>query len=778
MAYSSKGMTDEQFDKGWDDSLNGRESSETRMIDAPADTASAVALRRRGYVNPQQVNTVIPGMDAGTVIDNDNIVRYENGKTVGGVVVKDGKSRTSYGGKVRVVDQSTGAVSWENPDGTAAAAPDSVRIAERGGLAEDPEVVQWRNQAVFNSRTLEQRKKMAGERNHLLAETAAQTLEQLNNGQGVVKTTNDGRRFRIVTFKNNGEDNPVARLNRMNTDMGRGGNMTSMSAAVEIDANGNAIGKPVIKYGRSDGGKGKATAWRDLDIGEVMNQWADTYADKTGQSQLEARRRAVDRFGGDSNLAGRNPAGWDIALTAQEKADEERRRFDAEQELNRQKVNNQDAQFYAELGFNKDKLDESIRQFDKSFGLDEKKYAEAVREFDASLGQKAKETADKLGVHKMEILANAGAKMAQGGSKRDLLSSLPREFVKSYIDAEIPELDAEGNPMLDEMTGKPMYRKPTTEEMRQRYAELEGLAKQAYGAASGDAYVNNLVALLDGNAAQPQSQAQQPTREEIQAELARRRAAKAQQEPAPLSQPVASLETPTPAQGQQDPRNDGATPSPSKELREKNTSQGAKAERESATSEELWGGDVVERFRRNHPEATDEDIRSGKFDHVLEKIGSALHGDGYKSRNVSLKDKESRLRAYEEQAARNKAEENNRLAHIAAMGEREQAIAQKAQDLFGDAWKQADDWAIEHHGDGVIFKDSYETARAKKFAELVKEKAKKDNIQLYNVYKLAQNVFGNYDIGNVFDTVFGAGAGTYFGRPKSGALARLEKKQS
>lgn len=437
--------------------------------------------------------------------------------TIGG----DGKSRTAYGGKVLVVDQKTGAVSWENPDETAADAPGSVRMAERGGTIDDPEFAQWRNQALFNSKTLEQRKKMAGERNHLLAETAAQTLEQLNDGQGAVKSTKDGRRFRIVMFKNDGEDNPVTRLNRMNADMGRGGNMTSISAAVEIDADGNAIGKPIIKYGRSDGGKGKATAFRDLDIGEVMNRWADTYAEKTGQTQLEARRRAVERFGGDANLAGRNPAGWDIAPTVQEKAAEEQRRFNEQQKLKqqeadtaRQKVDNQDAQFYAELGFNKDKLDESIRQFDKTFGLDEKKYNEAVREFDASLDQKAREAADKLGVRKMEILANAGATVAHGGGKREFLSALPREFVKSYIDAEIPELDDDGKPMLDEVTGKPMYRKPTTEEMRQRYAELESLAKQAYGAASGDAYVNNLVTVLDGDTARPAQAAQsaQPAR--------------------------------------------------------------------------------------------------------------------------------------------------------------------------------------------------------------------------------------------------------------------------
>jgi hypothetical protein len=51
-----------------------------------------------------------------------------------------------------------------------------------------------------------------------------------------------------------------------------------------------------------------------------------------------------------------------------------------------------------------------------------------------------------------------------------------------------------------------------------------------------------------------QQQSQRPTREEIQAELARRRAAKAQQQPAPLSQPVNSLESPAPTQPTQQPK--------------------------------------------------------------------------------------------------------------------------------------------------------------------------------------------------------------------------------
>lgn len=51
-----------------------------------------------------------------------------------------------------------------------------------------------------------------------------------------------------------------------------------------------------------------------------------------------------------------------------------------------------------------------------------------------------------------------------------------------------------------------------------------------------------------------QQQSQRPTREEIQAELARRRAAKAQQSSAPLSQPVNSLESSAPAQPTQQPK--------------------------------------------------------------------------------------------------------------------------------------------------------------------------------------------------------------------------------
>jgi hypothetical protein len=71
----------------------------------------------------------------------------------------------------------------------------------------------------------------------------------------------------------------------------------------------------------------------------------------------------------------------------------------------------------------------------------------------------------------------------------------------------------------------------------------------------------------------------------------------------------------------------------------------------------------------------------------------------------------------------------------------------------------------------LLFKDDYKTERAKKFAELVKDKVKRDKIQLYNIYKLSDNVFGSYDVKSVLDAVFGDGAGTYIGsvRPKSGA---------
>lgn len=961
------------------------------------------------------------------------------------------ETRTVYGSKVRYVDQRPGmggAVRWAEIDAngneTAKDAngnpimPSSQAQAERGGLSDDPDIARWRGQAQYNRMKADERKKAKGARDNLLAETVAQ-MGELFQSYGEIRKSKDGRLYRVYMERNGDGDNPVSRLNKMNIDMGRGGNLTSIAIAQEVDADGNPVGKPVIKYGiAQDGGK-KATAIRNLDIGTVMNRWADTYAAANGISQLEGRRRAVERFGGSEQVFGRNPNNWDIALTAQEVEAAKQKQLDAQNALAKSKIDNQNAQFYASLGLDEKKLRQNQEQFDKNYDLAERQFAAAEghadkadslaerkvdlaeRQFDEQVKQtiRGADREDmKLAYEIVTGLQAAGKGMTTG----DILRGLGDKAIEQFY--KVPVVDENGKPVLD-VEGKQATRPPQTEAEYQQCTDalvkaVNALRGEGSGSSIRDKYAQfqqTRAAIAGGNAA-PAAPAQGATTQEPDKDItlpdgragrvhngktyvqsgtdangnpqwnpvetsaatpaqggagssyglrndgktykgtgwlgelrlpdggvateytmqsdavrdangnridfptlvptltkaeqdlmvndiipngkpvpdeiaqkavdfARMRLANGQSvfandgQPSAqggaasnpvgdMAQPVGKLgaATPTPtspaptiaptgapsaAQGQDekytvngtlpklpegysyrsDDEHDGevlvfdpngkqvgnivdgavytfdgaadggkgkftrvktsnlpswlasqspaATPPPtegegpaaavtaSEKLRKKNTSQGAKEERESATPEDLWGGDVMERFRRNHPEATDEDIRGGKFDNVLEKIGSALHGDGYRSKNASLKDKESRLRAAEEQAARNYAEAEKRQKHIAAMDEQRRGIAEKAQNLFGDAWKQADDWAIEHHGEGVFFKDSYETARAKKFAELVKDKAKKDGIQLYNIYKLAQNVFGDYDVGSVFDVVFGKGAGTYFGRPRSGA---------
>lgn len=200
-----------------------------------------------------------------------------------------------------------------------------------------------------------------------------------------------------------------------------------------------------------------------------------------------------------------------------------------------------------------------------------------------------------------------------------------------------------------------------------------------------------------------------------------------------------------------------------------------------ATLEDLWGSGVMARFRKNHPDATDAEIRSGKFDSQLRQIGKALHGDEYLSKSDRNRRSDEIRRFNEEEAARNRKQVAERAEREKSMSDRERATVQKARDLFGDLWEQADDWAVENHGQGLIFKDSYETARAKKFNELVEERARQKGLQLSNLYKSGNDLFGSYNPSAVFDEAFGDGAGTYFGKGHSaqqGRFNRIRKRDS
>ena len=301
----------------------------------------------------------------------------------------------------------------------------------------------WGKRAQFNRLTLEQRNRRRAARAHVGTEAVRQAWEQLNDGGGDLRKSKDGKTYRVVMYRNDGEDNPVARLNKMNVNMGKKGTMTSLAVAVEVDKDGKAIGKPVIKYGYNNDGGTKATGFRDVNPAEVMNRWADTYAKRTGQSQLEARRAAVQAFGGDKNLAGANPAGWDIAPTAQEIAAEEKRKADAKMKLERDKIDNQNAQFYASLGFDREKLAQTSAQFDKNYDL-------ALKQFDA--GEKHANAADAIAGRKQDLAEkqldknydlalkqfDAGEKHANAadaiaGRKQDLAEKQFDEQVKQTI---------------------------------------------------------------------------------------------------------------------------------------------------------------------------------------------------------------------------------------------------------------------------------------------------------------------------------------------------------
>lgn len=439
------------------------------------------------------------------------------------------ETRTVYGSKVRYVDQRPGmggAVRWAEIDAngneTAKDAdgnpimPSSQAQAERGGLSDDPDIARWRGQAQYNRMKADERKKAKGARDNLLAETVAQ-MGELFQSHGEIRKSTDGKLYRVYMERNGDGDNPVSRLNKMNIDMGRGGNLTSIAIAQEVDADGNPVGKPVIKYGiAQDGGK-KATAIRNLDIGTVMNRWADTYAAANGISQLEGRRRAVERFGGSEQVFGRNPNNWDIALTAQEVEAAKQKQLDAQNALAKSKIDNQNAQFYASLGLDEKKLRQNQEQFDKNYDLAERKAGLAERQFDEQVRQTIR-SADredmKLAYEIVTGLQAAGKGMTTG----DILRGLGDKAIEQFY--KVPVVDENGKPVLD-VEGKQATRPPQTEAEYQQCTDalvkaVNALRGEGSGSSIRDRFAQfqqAKVAIAGGNAA-PAAPAQGATTQE------------------------------------------------------------------------------------------------------------------------------------------------------------------------------------------------------------------------------------------------------------------------
>ena len=106
---------------------------------------------RQKYGKKPAVATVQPP-DTQQVADTQPAAQQPPKHTIG----NDGKSRTAYGGKVRVVDQTTGAVSWEDLKGNATSAPDSESTrsalgANTGNIDPWKAAVEQQNQAKMEN---------------------------------------------------------------------------------------------------------------------------------------------------------------------------------------------------------------------------------------------------------------------------------------------------------------------------------------------------------------------------------------------------------------------------------------------------------------------------------------------------------------------------------------------------------------------------------------------------------------------------------------------------
>ena len=181
---------------------------------------------------------------------------------------------------------------------------------------------------------------------------------------------------------------------------------------------------------------------------------------------------------------------------------------------------------------------------------------------------------------------------------------------------------------------------------------------------------------------------------------------------------------------------DAPTPPPRKVIK---TSEDMRKAREAMPLEQRWGKNVIERFREIHPDARLADINAGKFDTQLKQINKALNGKGSKSKEQILK----------------KEERNKRL------DEGEARLVDRVRKEYGDLWKEADNYAVENHGKGIL-KQGYEETRALRFRQLMQEREK----QQRGISSMLKG-YGGYDVENVLNAAFGDGAGVFWERDES-----------
>ena len=485
-----------------------------KATEVPAPNNPTSPVNNAVPATPTKAST-LPGVANKSLVGKGNSpqeVRNANGELVGHV--------SNFGGYNRFTSADGNKVFWTNSKGEQVEAPKSMQMMDamnaglspnrgfrggdwdqalqnikaQGGI--DAIRAQQYKRAAYDALTLKERQKKKAEHDFTTADAVARAWVQINNGYGDVKQSKNGNFYRIVRFSSNDGYGPVADANKQMEDTGRKSRLRGLIVAVRTDAKGNILNekeRPIIKMQVETAGgiSGKSPIEvRDLDLGRVMNQHANSFAALNGVSEDEARNNTYSLFG-------TNPLGWKVSDT--------------------------------------NKIPPELQKAYMEVALKEKQLKENARQFDAKLSSDEKISLAKLGNEKAIALSDAYIKMSQaGGNIADFLKSLPDEFKTGYFMGD-PLTDGSGNVVVDDATQQPIRKPLSQEEYTNRLKKLLNIAHRATVAmgyqSAPTVNLNNLLGGLpqaqgQGGGSSTQAQAPQTPAESAAAERAKREAAK------------------------------------------------------------------------------------------------------------------------------------------------------------------------------------------------------------------------------------------------------------
>lgn len=254
---------------------------------------------------------------------------------------EDGKGRTTFGSYVRVVDQNTGEVSWEDTNGRPVAAPRSQQMMEKmnqglrpkGDLSWDDALKQQsfenvgkaqqyaRNAIEANRLAIENRRKGKAKQNAKVADEMGSAFANLQDNLGyVAQHVAGGGSIEDSGAYRSKDGNyyvrgivAVERLGEFNKEMAELGGKDSMERIVVSQQVSKTTGKPIgeptfAALYRKNGidGRGDGVYAKKLNLAQAVNYARMAQVALGKMSDQEAKEYAVWAFGG------KNPLNWNV----------------------------------------------------------------------------------------------------------------------------------------------------------------------------------------------------------------------------------------------------------------------------------------------------------------------------------------------------------------------------------------------------------------------------------------------------------------------------------